>query len=64
MGGKQSIPQDVQKYTPQSTQRYKRFCSVCRGTTYEFYCCGKKTRRVNLQATIGDRTTGMVRNNV
>ena len=35
-------------------QKYKRFCSVCSRTTYKFYCCGQRTRRVNLQRTIRD----------
>lgn len=37
-----------------SEPRYKRFCSVCRRVTYDFVCCGKRTRRVNLQSTMGD----------
>jgi hypothetical protein len=63
MGGKQyipssvnpSIPSDTHEYKPQSTQRYKRFCSVCGRQTYDWVCCGKRTRLVNLTPTIGDK---------
>jgi len=62
MGGKQSIPQtapeykpqDTQEHIPQEVQRYKRFCPACKRETYDFKCCGQRTRRVNLQSTIGD----------
>lgn len=36
-------------------RKYKRFCSECHRTTYEWFCCGKRTRRVNLQATLRDK---------
>lgn len=35
-------------------KRYERFCSVCHGVTFDFYCCGERTRRVNLQHTLSD----------
>lgn len=43
-----------------SQERYKRFCSVCRRATYEFYCCGQRTRRINLQRTVRDEVPKQV----
>ena len=36
-------------------RKYERFCSVCHKVTYEWFCCGKRTRRLNLQVTLGDK---------
>lgn len=36
-------------------KRFKRFCSVCHRVTYDWECCGKRTRRLNLERTIGDK---------
>lgn len=38
-----------------SEEKYERFCSVCHRVTYEWFCCGKKTRRLNLQTTLSDK---------
>jgi len=37
--------------------KYPRFCETCHRISSEFKCCGKRTRRVNLERTIGDRET-------
>ena len=55
MGGKQSIPRRTQEYIPQDAQRYKRFCSVCHKQTYDWSCCGKRTRRLKTEYTIQDK---------
>jgi hypothetical protein len=34
---------------------YKRFCDVCHRVTYEWFCCGKRTRRLRLEVTIGEK---------
>lgn len=62
MGGKQHIPWEVPKevleYTPMdapvNTPKYKRFCSVCKRQTYDWVCCGQRTRNANFGQTIKD----------
>ena len=34
-------------------KRYKRFCPVCKKVTEEWFCCGTKTRRLNMQRELG-----------
>jgi hypothetical protein len=55
MGGQQAIRKSIQEYKPKEAQRYKRFCTVCHRTTFNFVCCGKRTRRLNLQTTLADK---------
>jgi len=57
MGGKQYKPQSTQRYKPKEVKRYKRFCSKCRRVTYDWKCCGQRTRRLNMQSTIGNQIT-------
>jgi len=40
---------------PQTKLKFKRFCSVCKKVSYEWECCGQKTRRFNIQPTIGSK---------
>jgi len=35
--------------------KYKRVCLVCHRVTYDWFCCGKRTRRLNMQVTLGDK---------
>lgn len=37
--------------------QYKRFCDVCRRVTYDWFCCGKRTRRLRLEVTIGEKVS-------
>ena len=45
--------QDRQKRKLSKEAKFKRFCRVCKRQTYDWYCCGERTGRVNLQSMIG-----------
>lgn len=62
MGGKQHIVREEEPFIvnyikmTQPTDSQKRFCEDCHTVTYAFRCCGKRTRKFNLQSTIGQKT--------